>query len=70
MKTSFDFNGNLLTLRLEVETKHERAVAELLEAYTIAVVQVERERDYGHYSDAKAKACVIVLRKPDGYSDE
>lgn len=63
MKVSFTFDGQCLKLRLDVEDKNERAMAALMESYTIADVSVQHEQYSGYCADA-IKAVSIWLRKP------
>jgi len=64
MKVSFNFDGEILKLRLDVEDQNERAVARLMESYSVASVSVQHEPYCGYGSDA-IKAVSIWLRKPE-----
>jgi len=65
MKPSFQFDGNILTLKLRVEDKQEQAIAALLELYSVSSVAVEYEQYRHGYSDG-IKAINFLFRKPAG----
>ena len=69
MKVRMIFDGNYLSLRMEVEDDCERAMTELMEAYNVASVAVTR-KDRPQYESWNQEMPVtglsIVLRKPVG----
>ena len=63
MKSSFEFDGTHLILTLTVEDKMEQAVAQLMESYSIASVNVKYE-EYGYQRSDNIKAISFILRQP------
>lgn len=64
MKSSFTFDGQILRLRLDIEDPMERALARLMEAYSVADVSIQRE-SYAGYGEDSIRAISIHLRKPE-----
>ena len=61
MEASFTFDGKYLRLRLSVEGTQERALAELMDKFSVASVSV----DYGQYHTGSPRGVDIVLREPE-----
>jgi hypothetical protein len=64
MKASFTFDGQVLRLRLDIEDPMERAMARLMEAYSVADISVQRP-SYSGYGEDSINAISIHLRKPE-----
>lgn len=61
MQVTFSFDGTHLRLRLSVEGKQERALADLMDKFSVASVRV----DYGQYSGSTPQGVDILLREPE-----
>ena len=64
MKSSFKFDGTHLILTLTVEDKMEQAVAQLMESYSIATVNVKYEEYGGYQRTDSVKEIRFILRQP------
>ena len=64
MKSSFEFDGKHLHLKLTTEDKQERAIAALMESYTLVNVHVHHER-YSGYGENSIEAVTFTLSKPE-----